>query len=419
MPLSDNIILFQQSSVARKIAYYSILNGILYSTFQFGEVIARKSLGASAFQVMLLTMVMPLGSFSVIWWASLLSVRDQSKILYLTGIPTLLMIASGVFLKDVNHLIGIFIFYYLMSYIHETALNRTYQQHITSNKIGVLYGVSQGFRMTVAAVFSFGAGWWLERFEGGWRHIFFAVSIIGAVSLYFLASVKNRFSDDKQSLQFEKVVFSPMSNVLELLKRRPDFFRFEVAFMIYGIAFLMLTPVVPLFLVDDLKLGYDAIGFAKGTMFQLVMIIGIPLFGNWFDKTTPHRLTAIVFAGLALFPVLLILAKYVDESLRMGVLIVAFAVFGIAMSGVSVSWSLSAIRFAGKIEDVAVYQSIHIAATGIRGLIAPFLGYSVMTLFGKDTALLTASALWLISAGAMILARCYDMRRGEAFSLRA
>jgi MFS family permease len=259
----------------------------------------------------------------------------------------------------------------------------------------------------------------LEKVEGGWKHIFLLVSVIGTVSLYFLASVKNRFSDDQQSLPLERIVFSPLSNVFELLKRRPDFFRFEVAFMIYGIAFLMMTPVVPLFLVDDLKLGYDVIGFVKGTMFQLVMIIGIPLFGNWFDKTTPHRLTAIVFAGLALFPALLIVAKYADESLRIGVLTLAFAVFGIMMSGVSVSWSLSAIRFAGKIEDVAVYQSVHIAATGVRGLIAPFFGYFMMTIFGKDVALITAGALWLISAGAMILARCYDMRRGEASSLRA
>ena len=194
--------------------------------------------------------------------------------------------------------------------------------------------------------------------------------------------------------------------------------RYEIAFMLYGIAFLMILPVVPIFLVDDLALDYKTIGLAKGTVFQVIMILGIPLFGRWFDRSTPHRTSAVSFASGILFPLTLLLALYVPDTMRVSVVFISFIFFGITMSGINVIWNLSSMRFAGEKEDAGIYQSVHLSATGIRGLFAPLLGYFVMHFLGKQAALLISSCLWLIAAFAMILARWIDIRKGSNYSLR-
>ena len=88
------------------------------------------------------------------------------------------------------------------------------------------------------------------------------------------------------------------------------------------------------------------------------------------------------------------------------------------MSGVMLLWNLSSLRFSGD-EDAGVYHSVHISATGIRGVFAPILGYLVMTYLGKTTALLSSSVLFLIGGLMMIFMRKIDFKRGESTSLRA
>jgi len=188
--------------------------------------------------------------------------------------------------------------------------------------------------------------------------------------------------------------------------------------MTYGVAFMLLMPVVPLYLVDDLKLSYSTIGLARGALMQVAMIPAMPIFGRIFDRSTPHRMGAWIFALLVFYPLLLLAAGKTDGTLRTALVYAAFGWFGVVMSGLSVIWSLSSIRFAAG-EDVGIYQSVHVAATGVRGLVAPLLGYAVMTIFSKEAAMITSAVLWVAAGGMMVWMRRIDRRSGEATSLRA
>jgi len=114
----------------------------------------------------------------------------------------------------------------------------------------------------------------------------------------------------------------------------------------------------------------------------------------------------------------LLSAGYLDGFWRTVIIYVTFAYFGFAMSGISVIWQLSSIRFAEN-EDAGVYHSVHVAATGIRGLIAPLLGLAAMTVFSKTTALFISSGLFIIASLSMGFMRWWDYRTGRARSLRA
>ena len=386
--------------------------------FSFGEVIARKSLGASGLSVTFLTMTWPLAGFTSIWWARILVGRDQRRFLLLFGIIAYLIIMSGGMLRSFEHLFLMHLLFFFATAMFIPAENRILQRYIPSNGIGRLFGTASGLRTGMTALAAGGAGWYMDHITGGFRHLYLAAGLVGFIAVWQLASIRfdRKEGDIYQSIN-RTLLLDPLRNVIRLLKERKDFLRFEIAFMIYGIAFMMTLPVIPLYLVDDLQLSYSTIGMARGAVSQLLMIVAIPLFGRYFDRSTPHRMAAVVFLGLAFFPVLLLTAGHLEGTYRMIMVYVTFGYFGIVMSGVSVLWSLSSLRFAGS-EDAGVYHSVHIAATSLRGMFFPLIGYFIMTTMGKTTALLTSSACWIIASVVMILMRRWDIRKGENRSLR-
>ncbi len=414
----DTLSLLRRSSAARLMLTYGAFTGSIYTLSMFGEVIARKSLGASTLQVTLLSMVMPVTSLTSIWWGSAMAGRDQRPLLWFTGIGGAVALGSGIFLETYNHLLLIYVLFNLTFVLQRTAQNRVFQQHIPPAKTGGLFGLTHGVRMLLGAVIAAAAGWWLETADKGWQQLLLFMAIICFLAVAAIASIPTADCKgcDTPSKTFR--LTGPLKNIYLLLKRRPDYLRFEAAFMIYGVAFMMTLPVAPVYLVDDLALGYEEIGIARGTVSQLVMIGAIPLFGRLFDRTTPHRMAAAAYAVLALYPLALISASVFSGTARFVLVIIAYLIFGAAMSGVMILWNLASLRFTGKGEDAGVYQSVHVAATGVRGLFAPFLGFAVMELVGREAALVASSGLWLIASIAMVGVRWWDHRAGENLSLR-
>ena len=372
------------------------LSGPVYAIITFGEVIARKSLGASALAITLLTMLMPLANFTAIWWSRILEGRDQRKLLLVVGLVGHLALMTGIYLTHLPHLLLIFLIYYLSYAVVLTAQNRLLQQHVASKDHGSLFGMANSVRMAAAALVSWLAGLWMDVHPDGFRHVFLLTGAIGVVSTIIFASIPTRHQTEHIAWRPTwSNLLAPLKDAGRLLKRRPDYLRFEIGFMIYGMAFMMMLPVTPIFLVDDLQLDYTMIGLARGAIFQLVTILSIAWFGRLYDHMTAQKLAAIVFSLLSLHPLLLI-ASYLFPNLTVASVFASFTVFGIAMGGVSILWSVSSVRFAGE-EDAGVYQAVHIAATAVRGSVAPMLGYVVMTWLGRIPALAIASVIWLIS----------------------
>jgi len=395
------------------------VGGVLYALTQFSEVIARKSLQASGLEVTLLTMAMPVTQLTSMWWGKILTGRDQRRVLWIIGMIGLIAVAAGAAMETFTHLFIILIILFMSMALLATAQNRVFQQHIPNRQMGGLFGLSQGLRMGISAAAAAGMGWWLEYMNQGWKQLFPAAALTGIISLWAIAAIRTGSNRPVAPLNWRYWLLGPMKETSALLKRRRDFWRFENAFMVYGAAYMMTLPVVPIFLVDDLQLSYGEIGISRGAAFQVIMLAGVPFFGRIFDRSTPHRMSAIAFSILTLYPILLLSAKYAGSELKFIMVILAFLFFGFAISSVHVVWNLASIRFTGPGEDAGEFQAVHIAATGIRGMMAPPLGYLIMYLFGRQTALICASGLWMLAALAMVWARQADRKHGEMYSLRA
>ncbi|MBZ0266129.1 MFS transporter [bacterium] len=404
-------------TVQNRFLAYQMLSGTVFAATQFGEVIARKSLGASTFQVTLLTMMMPLAGVSSIWWARLLQGRDQRPFLLIAGSISLLAVISGIVLNSMTHMLLLYVVFFLGNSLVLPARNRILQQHMPAKKHGEMFSITQGARVAMGAVAIYFAGLWMDANSDGFRDLFFISGLLGLAGVIILGTIPPGPYTKKEIGKFD--FKQPLIELTRLLKRRKDYLRFEGAFMLYGIAFMMTLPVVPIYLVDELRLDYATIGIAKGAVAQVASVLAIIVAGRWYDKTTPHRFAAIIFIFLALHPLTLLAAKVFAGGMQLLVIYSSYLLWGVGMGGVMLIWNLASIRFAGENEDAGVYQSVHLTAVAIRGLFAPLLGFFVMTYLGVAAALIIAAILWIIASIAMILARKIDFKSGDAVSLRA
>ena len=397
---------------------YMALMGSITAISQFGVVIARKSLGADEFTVTLIAMAAPTASITSLWWAKLITGRDQRKLILIFGSLGILALASGAFLHHAFHIIAIHFLWFLVFSLIRPAESRVLQQHIAGKSTGKTYGMGASLRLAVVAVVSGGAGLWMNYMANGFRNLYPMVALLGFAAILLLSSIRTSGDQIGKPLPIGRKLFTtPLVEMVQLLKRRKDFLRFEIAFMLFGGCFMMTTPVVPLYLVDTLELGYDTIGLARGTLAQITMMVVMQGLGRVFDRSTPHRLGVVFFCAMALYPALLLLAGEVEGTLRMALIYVSFAYFGVIMSGVEVLWQLSSIRFSQG-EDVGLYQSVHVAATGLRGLTMPLTGFAIMTMYGKTAALMTAAVGFFAAGLLLALMRYIDIRKGENVSLR-
>ena len=74
----------------------------------------------------------------------------------------------------------------------------------------------------------------------------------------------------------------------------------------------------------------------------------------------------------------------------------AWVIYGVSAAGGDVAWSLWVTKFAPP-ERVADYMSVHTFLTGVRGVLAPVLAFSVVA----HVSLVT---LAIVSAGLIVLA---------------
>ncbi len=402
----------------RRYVVYVALVGAMMAMVQFGVIIARKSLGASELLVTFLAMATPVANLTSLWWARLIKGRDQRIILIVVVSVGLLTVASGGWLFTINHLLIIHFTWFIAFALLRTSESRILQQHVSSGRTGTIFGTGASMRMIVVAVISAVAGLWMENVEGGYRDIYPIIALIGMIAMVSIASIQTSEKGVVTPMPLDRhFFFDPLRKVITLLKRRRDFLRYEMIFMIFGGAFMMTGPVVPIYLVDELDLGYDIIGLTRGTVSQITGVLAMLIFGKIFDRTTPHRLAVFLFSAMSLYPVMLILAGHADGFMQTVVISVTFAYFGAMMSGVLILWQLASIRFSGD-EDAGVYHSVHLTSTGVRGLFAPLLGYTIMTIAGIQTALFTSASLFLLAGIMMGVMRWIDSRTGEWHSLR-
>ncbi len=188
---------------------------------------------------------------------------------------------------------------------------------------------------------------------------------------------------------------------------------FEINFMTYGAAFMCLSPVVPIFLTEQLQLSYHEISTARVLVGQIGVALLGPLLGRVMDRYHPVRLSAVAFLLLAFYPVALDAAGITRTTAPVHLVYLAFAIYTVGMAGVNITWNVGSMAFAPPGQG-GYYQGIHVAMVGIRGTIGPLVGFAVYELWGLRAVFWLAFGLFVGSAVSSVLLWRHLRRHGGA-----
>lgn len=397
-----------QQSTRRAILLTSLFNEPLWTLYGLLAFILHKDLGASAFQITLLTLIRPLVSlFSMYWCAQIAQRRDalRSNLFWagiLARVPFLLFLFfdSSWFFIFAAALYMLFYRAGTPAWMEILKLNLPKQLRERSFAQGSTLGYGAGLLVGLLC------GICLDHGVFGWKILFVLAGLISLCGVYVQRNLpiegeeQVRFEQHTAEMRPLEVLTAPWKDALHLMRTRRDFAKFQWGFMACGLGIMLLQPALPFFFIDTLHLSYTDLTLAFSLCKGVGYVLSSSLWARAMHRMALARLAAAVFLFFALFPLLLL-----GATLQVVWLYLAYVVYGVAQAGSHLIWNLSGPIFSQG-DDSSRYTSVNIVMVGVRGLVAPPLGGQLAALvFGPVVALIVGMLLCFLGSWVMFRER--------------
>lgn len=393
--MSQSVALRPQ--MGRALILSNLLSEPLFTLYGFIAFILYKDLGASPFQIALLTMLKPVVTIlSFYWSAGVKGNRLKSNVMlagFLMRAPFLLCL----WFDSIWFVIAAAVNYMFFFRAAIPSWLEMIKRGMPEGKRGKIFSISSALGYAEGVVLSLSMGGLLDGDPGLWKGLFFAAAAIGLVAVWVQGRVSIEvMQEKKEQTTFKELLIRPWRDSYRLMRTRRDFSRFQWGFMLCGFGIMLIQPAVPLFAVDSLGISYlemaAAISIAKGLGF----VLSSPIWAKWIDRVNVLKLSSGVFLAMGLFPVFLSLA-----SLDLMWFYVAFFWYGVGQGGSHLVWHMSGPIFAGK-EESSRYTGVNVVLAGLRGGVAPPLG-GLLAVVSGPIAVFTLGGLMCLYSGVNLL----------------
>jgi hypothetical protein len=381
------------------------------------EVILKKSLLASDFQVTILIFLTSSAFLFSIYGPEIINrSNNQSRTIISMAVFSRFFLLIIPLFETPNFFIFCIAAMSYTDSLIKPSWNTVFKHNYTDDRRSTLYSYASSFYTIAVLVVTTLLGYLLD-FNYQLYKIFYPIAGIFDILAYInlakmikmgklnVSHEVKKFTGVISAKLFKDIITLPVRNLLRIFKENKPFLRFEIYFFLYGMAFMIASPAVPIFLVQYLNLEYTPISIAKGLVFYTATILFTPVMGRIHGVGNPTRFCGYLFLSLIFYPLLMLSIKYfgIDNHIISpeSLLYFTFFFFGIAMSGVTMSWNLSSIYYAPH-SEVANYQAVHITLTGVRGSFAPFIGYIILKFISIEATFIVSSSFFLL-AGVMML----------------
>ncbi|MBK7158429.1 MAG: MFS transporter [Ignavibacteria bacterium] len=417
----DNHLSLEIKTIERKTFQLHLISqvftGMAFGILMLQDVILKKSLLASDFQVTLLIFLTSSAFLFSIYGPEIINrSNNQSRmIISMAVFSRFFLIIIPLFETPVFFIFCIAAMSYADSLI-KPAWNAVFKHNYTSERRSSLYSYASSLLTITTLLVTTLLGYLLDIDFRLYKILFPVAGLFDIMAYINLAKMisigklnehnsDNKFTGKISFALFKDILILPVRNLLRIFRDNKPFYRFEIYFFLYGMAFMIASPAVPIFMVQTLHLDYSSISVARGLVFYTATILFTPVMGRLHGTGNPTRFCGYLFLALILYPLLMLSIKYlgVDRNIVSPdtLLYITFFFFGVFMSGITISWNLSSIYYAPSME-VANYQAVHITLTGVRGIFAPFIGYMILKLVSIEATFIVSS-LFFLFAGAMML----------------
>ncbi len=369
-----------------------------WTIFNMLPFILYKDLHATALQITVMICLKPTVSLFSLYWSAL--VRERQDLLRSN-------IAWANVLKHLPFLFYPFVdnpWFFVLSFGFYMMMHRgvipAWMEVLKLNIPGIsrerIFAYGSAIDYLGSAVLPLLFAWVLDDYHGAWRWMFFGAAVIGLISTYVLYHIPVKVVPLQKQDYPEYISFkTPWINAWNLLKKRPDFAKFQIGFMFGGAGLMVIQTTLPQYFMDSLNLSYTelalALGLLKGTGFALAS----PLWARMFSKVNIFNFTIWVTFFCSLFPLCLFMA-----TTNLAWLYVGYLIFGIMQAGSEMSWNMSGPVFA-KDEDSSTFSSVNVLTVGLRGCIMPAAGSILYQSTGASSVLFLGCILCAIATQRM------------------
>jgi hypothetical protein len=228
-----------------------------------------------------------------------------------------------------------------------------------------------------------------DRHADYYRIVYPLLAVVGVLSLIPLRRIRVRGERSQLRRLQQRLVTGArdrawgrfrrsLAEASSILKRDRGFARYCTAQYLLGSANFMVDPVLTIFLTQTLAMGYFGTYLLMEQVPTVLALVTIAHWAPLFDRVgvlrfrfvnTAFWLISFLLAAAALF---VRLTPAAAGTLGMAVLVGSRVFNGIARGGGNIAWNIGHLHFAGE-HDADLYMGIHVALTGLRGLLMSFV----------------------------------------------
>jgi len=388
---------------------FSIGDGFLFGTFLLNEVVLLKSLMGNNLHVALIVQAASvLLVFSLLFNEIRKRIKNKRKLLVVIGLITRLPLIAIIFFpwipeSSISLKLNLFIVSIFCAYFADPVIlpviNTLLKGNYRNQLFGRLYSYGGQAKLLITLITAFAFGMILDFSSNAYMVVYPFVGITGIISIWLLLLIPYRSIADEHEFsgKFWLVIKDSLKNMLYILKNNRPFLDFEMGYMLYGIAYMMITPVISIIMVKVLNLSFSDIGFYK-TISNIITVATLPYFGRLAGKIDPRQLGSITFIAKFLSVLFVGVSLFWSASFSIAgfrivyILVPAFFAYGIFYGAGTISWNVSSAYFC-KSEDVANYHSVHLSLVGFRASFSQLLVVALLNYISYSSVFLIALIL--------------------------
>ncbi|MBD3221324.1 MFS transporter, partial [bacterium] len=328
--------------------------GIWFTGQLLFPFVLAKSLAAPGWLVTLSVLMETSGMVVGLHWGGVMRTGGRRRALFWGGLVGRGVLLAALFIHSAGPFVVMLAVVYFFGALVFPAQNSILQENIPRERRGEVFGRGAMVQHSTSAVCSLIVGLLLERDPMAYRYVYPVLGLLGYGFPLLLASLprpSGPLSDAATATTspdaaprgafalptmraLTAAVWQPFREAHATFRRDRAYLWYQLNFTTYGIAFIMLVPVVPLYFANELQLAYQDIAQSRVMIGSLGIALLGPLAGRLMDRLHPARLCAMAFTWVALFPLALMAGPLLGLSAAQTAY-AAFVIYSIGMAGVN------------------------------------------------------------------------------------
>jgi hypothetical protein len=373
-------------------------------------IVASKTFGAPGWLAAFIWSIPVLANLLNVVWGVILRGRRRVRMMVLLSLGVVVSVAAlGLVPREPGSPWGAALYCLLLAVVFTfwsglvTLRTSLWQMNYPGTHRARVAGRLQVVRLCGSLAIPITLGLIFDKTPDAYRFVYPAAAVVGLLSLIPLsrirvanedeeiASLRQHLTDRGQATSGRSGFFHGLRETFGILRLDKLYRNYLSAQFLLGSANFFTDPVLNVVLTQQIGLGYAYATIIMTSIRTVTMLVLTPWWSELFDRMGIFRFRVLnssfwvaahsfVAVGMIVFTVL-----GPGATAAVITLIVLARVFaGIGAAGGMIAWPLGHLAFSSQ-HDANLYLSVHVALTGVRGLVMPHLSTGLNVLVGNPS----------------------------------